>query len=150
EGEGIGVRRWSERNERGKHSVVPGIAEWRNKGRRFGVGTSGVVEVHEKGLGDSGCMEFEQGSYTIFLDNLAALILKGEIYKEFCRFGTITDVYVSRKQRRKCKGPFAFIRFKEYEGAKRAMEWKNGAYWKGKRIHVTLSKYRRSSDWRPT
>ncbi|MED6227258.1 hypothetical protein PIB30_111775, partial [Stylosanthes scabra] len=95
-------------------------------------------------------MEFEQGSYTIFLDNLAALILKGEIYKEFCRFGTITDVYVLRKRRRKCKGPFAFIRFKEYEGAKRAMEWKNGAYWKGKRIHVTLSKYRRSSDWRPT
>ncbi|MED6180201.1 hypothetical protein PIB30_008059 [Stylosanthes scabra] len=43
--------------------------------------------------------------------------------------GTITDIYISRKQRIRSNKPFAFLRFKAYEGAVKAVERWNGADW---------------------
>ncbi|MED6186651.1 hypothetical protein PIB30_068758 [Stylosanthes scabra] len=137
-------------DERGKHSEAAGIANRRDKGESAGLGLSGVKEggvgyFKEGGVGYF--KEYEKGTHTVFLNNLPKSIMKGEIYKDFCGFGLITDVYVSRKKRRSGKGPFAFIRFNSYIGARRAVERMNGRWWKGKWVHAMISKYKRST-WR--
>ncbi|MED6110521.1 hypothetical protein PIB30_043774 [Stylosanthes scabra] len=70
-------------------------------------------------------------------------VSEGELFKEFFTYGIIIDVFVSRKQRRNGRGLLAFIRFKEYGSARRAIERMNGVWWSGRKMHrkeVVLSR----------
>ncbi|MED6162938.1 hypothetical protein PIB30_075186, partial [Stylosanthes scabra] len=56
-------------------------------------------------------------------------VTKRTLYKEFGKYGYITNVFVSRKSGLNDSGPFAFIRFNTHGGAMRAIRRLNGAYW---------------------
>ncbi|MED6194272.1 Serine arginine-rich splicing factor 2 [Stylosanthes scabra] len=87
----------------------------------------------------------ESESHTIYLDNLPRNVLKGEIFREFRRFGFVKDMYVSRKNRRNRNDSFAFIRFHDFTEALRAVEGMNGKIWYGRELLATISKYRRTN-----
>ncbi|MED6132891.1 hypothetical protein PIB30_022970 [Stylosanthes scabra] len=97
-------------SERGKHGEVSGYAGRRHKGESVGKGTAGVWEVNTRGVSREKVREFENGVYTIFVDNLSKTVMKGELFKDFFGYGIIKDVFVSRKWRRNSSSPFAFIR----------------------------------------
>ncbi|MED6110349.1 hypothetical protein PIB30_041995 [Stylosanthes scabra] len=142
----VGVSRGYRAHERGIHCEGSGHAERRNKGESDGGVASGAVEGELGFLDVRELKKYELGCHTVFVDNIPPFVLKGEIFREFWRFGAITDVYVSRKRRKFRQGPFAFIRFREYGDALKAVKWMNGRRWRGKRIHVEMSRYRRNSD----
>ncbi|MED6108177.1 hypothetical protein PIB30_021124 [Stylosanthes scabra] len=71
------------------------------------------------------------------------MVSKRELFLEFGYNGWINDIYISRKQGRVMKSPFAFIRFNAYASAMRAIKRLNGSLWK-KTISVSLAKFKRS------
>ncbi|MED6146203.1 hypothetical protein PIB30_032469 [Stylosanthes scabra] len=87
---------------------------------------------------------FEEGVHTIFVDNLPSEVRKGELFREFGRDGNVRDVYIFRKQRSDMKSPFAFIRFDAAGGARRAIDRLNSKIWRGTKLFITVSRYRRN------
>ncbi|MED6177117.1 hypothetical protein PIB30_094888, partial [Stylosanthes scabra] len=65
--------------------------------------------------------------HTIFVDNLPMMVAKRDLYIEFGKDGSITNVFVSRKQR---TNPFAFVRFDTFGRAKKAIERMNRTTWR--------------------
>ncbi|MED6162872.1 hypothetical protein PIB30_074529 [Stylosanthes scabra] len=88
----------------------------------------------------------EQNLHTIFVDNLPERVTKGALFYAFGFHGNVRDVYISRKQRTKANGPFAFVRYDAREGAERAIEILNGVRWEGKLMRMKESKYKRFAE----
>ncbi|MED6109445.1 hypothetical protein PIB30_033619 [Stylosanthes scabra] len=132
-----GTREWPVRS---------GYAGACDKGERVWGGTSGAKEVTQWGGRIGEFVKQECNVHTIFIDNFPETVMKGEIFKEFWRFGIVRDVYVSRKQRRNTRGPFAFVRFARRDEAYKATKEMNGSVLRGKKLHVTLSRYRREEN----
>ncbi|MED6217511.1 hypothetical protein PIB30_018321 [Stylosanthes scabra] len=105
-------------------------------------------EVNTRGLSGVGSREYESGVHTIFLDNLPRTVMKGELFKEFFGYEIIKDVFVSRKRRRNRNGLFAFIRFEELDSVRSAVTGMNGVWWQGRKLHVTMSRFRRNQGGR--
>ncbi|MED6144081.1 hypothetical protein PIB30_012167 [Stylosanthes scabra] len=131
----LGGRR-VEQSERMKHGEGLGFAGRRNKEESGGGFVSGVRRP-------------ENGeTFTIFIDGLPTNISKRELYKAFGIYGFIADVFVSRKERQKNGTPyrFAFVRYKFFAGAVKAIEGMNGRKWGNLKLLVMMSKYRRKED----
>ncbi|MED6119137.1 hypothetical protein PIB30_008945 [Stylosanthes scabra] len=137
-GERIGVRGgWSA--ERGKHGEDSDYAGGRNKGESGGGSASGAWRKTHWGTGAS----YRGGvNSTVFVDNLPKSVTKRKLYKEFGLHGYVTDI-ISRKEMLKMKGPFAFIKFQRVDGVLRAIRCMNGSLWGGRRLFMSLSKFRR-------
>ncbi|MED6162213.1 hypothetical protein PIB30_068291 [Stylosanthes scabra] len=143
--------RWAEGFERGKHREGSDFAGGRKKGESVGGSASGVWrDIDNRGRIDkhrwSESNRKSEDCHTIFVDNLPMNISKRDLYREFGRQGFITDVFISRKVRRNANGPFAFVRFKALGGAMRAIEMLNGTSWSGKKLYITMSKFRRERE----
>ncbi|MED6181071.1 hypothetical protein PIB30_016214 [Stylosanthes scabra] len=137
-----GIVQCRTRSWRNQHTLH--VQSW-IRGRVWG-GASGVNEG-SRGF-RSGFRSVRRGydgdHHTIFADNFPDTISKRELFLEFGYDGWINDIYISRKQRRVMKSPFAFIRFNAYASAMRAIKRLNGSLWKGKTISVSLAKFKRS------
>ena len=87
-----------------------------------------MVRVEEDGaasnkhLGWGVIRRLEEESFTVFVDNLPSSMSKGWLYQLFGFEGIITEVYMSRKRRRVCSSPFAFVRFAKRGNAESAIK----------------------------
>ncbi|MED6185862.1 hypothetical protein PIB30_061104 [Stylosanthes scabra] len=90
-------------------------------------------------------MKANQRLAMLFVDNLPKHVTKRFLYWEFGRYGSVVDVYISRKKRKTKSCPFAFIRYDAYGGAVRAREGLHGSFMVGKPITVKVSMYERTS-----
>ncbi|MED6183792.1 hypothetical protein PIB30_041072 [Stylosanthes scabra] len=124
---------WREVLVRGKHCEDSGFAGRRHKG--------GMWDGEHLVLGGK-CDLGMRGFHTVFVDNLPFGIRKGELYQLFWADGFVKDVYVSNKHRSKVTCPFAFVRFEDAGDARRAIDRLNGGLWKGRKIVVSMLKYR--------
>ncbi|MED6133836.1 hypothetical protein PIB30_031963 [Stylosanthes scabra] len=146
------AERGAVRHESGKHGEGFVYVESRNMGESGSGFAFGVRRFLSRGVSGNGRRTDPNGrsqttrmvgSYTVFVDNLPTEITKRDLYKEFGKNGYITDVFASRKMRRKTKCPFAFIRYILYGGAMRAIGRLNASSWVEVKLYVTLSKVRR-------
>ncbi|MED6175361.1 hypothetical protein PIB30_077635 [Stylosanthes scabra] len=130
------------RVERGKHGEVSGYVGRSHNGESLEGGgfALGVRRNSNKGYWWRVGTDVKT---TVFVDNLPEDVAKRDMYKEFGRDSYITDIFVSRKQRLRVKGPFAFVRFQRFEGALRAINRLNGYLWKGRELTVTMPKFTR-------
>ncbi|MED6198661.1 hypothetical protein PIB30_068609 [Stylosanthes scabra] len=138
-----GVRRgvWF---ERGKHDEGSGYAGGKNKGE-----SGGGFVLGARRLGnwvDLGYKEVE--THKIFVDGLPAIISKRELYKAFGRFGSISDIFVSRKTRQSGEGPFAFIRYNAYGEMKKHAKKKGKTMraWPERRISQKWVEVKRTKE----
>ncbi|MED6175309.1 hypothetical protein PIB30_077159 [Stylosanthes scabra] len=145
--------RWVTRGERGKHGEVSSFAGGRHKGESVGGFEPGVRRNFGWGVYKNtvSCPQWCRGlkptnkSYMVFIDNLPLDVIKGALYKEFGKDGFISDVFISRKERRNSTGTFAFIRFNSYGGSRKAIQRLNGTRWGEANLVVGLPKYYRGN-----
>ncbi|MED6223039.1 hypothetical protein PIB30_070150 [Stylosanthes scabra] len=133
----------AERNERGIHGEVSGFACKSNKGVRVGWDAFGVTEEQSKGRAIKRLNNFKEGVCTIFVDNLPNKVFKGDLFHEFGKDNQVKDVFISRKYRRNKKCLFTFIRFGDIECARWVVARMNERYWRGRKLLIMLSKFRR-------
>ncbi|MED6180234.1 hypothetical protein PIB30_008428 [Stylosanthes scabra] len=84
--------------------------------------------------------------HTVFMDNLPVTVTKRELYKLFGRDGYVYDIFVSRKKRWSINSPFAFVRYQGYENAMSACKRLNGVEWRGAKLAISLSIYKREQN----
>ncbi|MED6169776.1 hypothetical protein PIB30_024433 [Stylosanthes scabra] len=123
-GRGRGVRRvvWQERGIHG---------EWR---------------THFRGIGADRVSKFSDGKLvTTFVDHLPSTVIKRDLFKKFGKDDFIRDIYISRRKRQHTEDAFAFVRFREYKDAMRAIRRLNGTTWQEHKLSVSMSRYRK--DW---
>ena len=64
----------------------------------------------------------EKVSYIVFIDNLPTSMTKSWFWQLFNYKGRVVDVFMSRKQRKTNKLPFAFVRFSQLKEAQKVVE----------------------------
>ncbi|MED6206623.1 hypothetical protein PIB30_028613 [Stylosanthes scabra] len=77
-------------------------------------------------------------------------VTKREIYKKFGKNGYISDVFFSRKVRKRTSRPFAFVRFHSHEGAIKTIGIINETTWEDSKLFATLARSRRDRGMEET
>ena len=80
------------------------------------------------------------------MDNIPTEMDKRWLKQLFGYEGQITDMYISRKQRRTNSNTFVFVRFVKEEAAQRAMQKMDGMEIRGCKLAVSLAKFRRNFE----
>lgn len=80
---------------------------------------------------------------TLFIDGLPQGISKQWVSDIFAEHGRLEDVYLSKKRRPSNSSIFGFVRFRNENDAKKAIEKLNGRVIKGKKMSVAIAKYER-------
>ncbi|CAO2814239.1 unnamed protein product [Amaranthus hypochondriacus] len=83
---------------------------------------------------------------TLFVDNLHHGMAKEWLWDIFLEYGTVEDVFVSRKIRKNKREAFGFVRYKKKKQALRAIENLHGHVIKGKPISVSMARYDKGGD----
>ncbi|MED6180241.1 hypothetical protein PIB30_008435 [Stylosanthes scabra] len=133
----------SEGYERGIHRESSGYAGRRQRARAWGGEHPKFGRDNNRVGVRHGSSNFEMSVFTIFVDNLPTQVFKGDLYREFAKDRRVKDAFISRKQRKNERGPFAFVRFEDIGGARRVVDRLNGYYCRGRNLMITLCKYRR-------
>ena len=86
----------------------------------------------------------EKVSYAVLVDNLPTSITKSWFWQLFNYEGRVVDVFMSQKQRKTSKLPFAFVRFSQLKEAQSVIERMHGWEIKGFKLSMTMAEYGRS------
>ena len=79
----------------------------------------------------------------MFVDNLTDSMTVSWLWQLFPHEGKVVDVFVSRKERRSCSSPFAFVRFAKLNEAQEAIKNMNDMVIRGNKIEVSMAEYKR-------
>ena len=85
----------------------------------------------------------ERNSFNVFVDNLPLSMSKGWLFQLFGWAGKVTDIYMSRKQRKSSQNPFAFVRYASRFAAEKAICDLDGMVIRKCKMRVSKAKYGR-------
>ncbi|KAI2464078.1 RNA-binding domain-containing protein [Annulohypoxylon bovei var. microspora] len=78
-------------------------------------------------------------STTVFISNMTFDATDVHVREAFSKYGELSGLNIARDTRGLSRG-FAFVTFKEQEGADRAVQEANNSFWHGRRIFVNYKK----------
>ncbi|MED6145303.1 hypothetical protein PIB30_023885 [Stylosanthes scabra] len=103
--------------------------------------------IHGEGSGHAGGRNKGESGGGFASDHLPSTVTKRELFKEFGKDGFIRDIYISRRKRQHTEDAFAFVRFREYKDAMRAIRRLNGTTWQEHKLCVSMSRYKKEGSW---
>ncbi|XLS70206.1 hypothetical protein HN51_027071 [Arachis hypogaea] len=138
-----------------KFQLMPSLSEWievrkRNIRHQQGpvqarqherYGINGNEDRNRKAL--ENFRRLEEGSFTVFVDNLKETTIIHWLWDIFSREGYVVDVFLSQKIRTNTKYRFAFVKYTYQNHAEREIQNMDGWIVNGSQLSVKEAKYRR-------
>ena len=121
---------------------------WKTKHRRRNGRRSETTRFGERRKQREGIFN-DRNVVTIFIDNLPEDMTRDWLLQLFKFEGTVVDVYLSHRRRKRYRTPFGFVRYRWKAEAVRAMEKLNGVVVRGCKIEISLAKFNREGQANP-